>query len=146
MVDRHLVLRKISELEQYLIQIREFSDISILEYSNNWKIQRIVERTLQMMIETCLDIAAHIISDERYRTPANYADMFRVLHENHIVSKSLLISLEKMAKFRNYIVHHYDKVDPHIAVSILNRNLEDFEKFRISIIAYLKESGANREM
>ena len=139
MVDKHLVLRKISELEQYLIQIREFSDISISEYSTDWKVQRISERTLQIMIETCLDIAAHIISDEKYRTPENYADMFRVLHEHHILGKSLLVSLEKMAKFRNYVVHHYDKIDPHIVVDILHRNLGDFEKFRTSIISYLKK-------
>jgi len=37
MVDKHLVLRKISELEQYLIQIREFSDISISKYSREWE-------------------------------------------------------------------------------------------------------------
>ncbi len=139
MVDKHLVLRKIAELEQYLIQIREFSDISISEYSNDWKIQRIAERTLQIMIETCLDIAAHIISDEKYRTPENYADMFRILGENKILSRSLLISLEKMAKFRNYVVHHYDKIDPDIVVSILHKNLEDFEKFNVSITRYLKD-------
>jgi len=139
MVDKHLVLRKISELEQYLIQIREFSDISISEYSNDWKVQRIIERTLQIMIETCLDIASHIISDEKYRTPENYADMFRILCENHILEKSLQFSLEKMAKFRNYVVHHYDKIEPDIVVGILHKNLKDFEKFESSIIRYLKE-------
>jgi len=52
MVDKTLILRKLSELEQYLLQINEFSDITIAEYSSNWKTQRIVDRTLQMMIET----------------------------------------------------------------------------------------------
>ena len=75
MVDKTLILRRISELDQYLIQIREFSDISVSEYSDDWRAQRIVERTLQIMIETCLDISGHIISDEGFRTPENYADM-----------------------------------------------------------------------
>ncbi|QTA79214.1 DUF86 [Desulfonema limicola] len=139
MVDRNFVLRKISELEQYQTQIKEFSDISISQYSNDWKAQRIVERTLQVMIETCLDIAAHIISDEKYRTPENYADIFRVLYENKILGKSLLLSLGKMAKFRNYVVHHYDKIDPDIVVGILHKNMGDFEKFKNLIIRYLKK-------
>lgn len=139
MVDKTLILRKISELDQYLIQIREFSDISISEYSNDWKTQRIVERTLQIMIETCLDISGHIISDEGFRTPENYADMFRILQENSILKKTLVTSMEKMAKFRNYVVHHYDKLDPDIVVSMLNKNLEDFVEFKKSIIRYLKK-------
>lgn len=139
MVDYHLILRKISEFEQYLSQIREYSDISLSEYANDWKTQRIVERTLQMMIETCLDIASHIISDEKYRTPENYADMFKILFENKILNKTLLTALEKMAKFRNHVVHHYDKIDQDIVVSILHKNLNDFEKFSSSIICYLKD-------
>ncbi len=63
----------------------------------------------------------------------------RVLHENHILNKSLQISLEKMAKFRSYMVHHYDKIEPDIVVGILHKNLKDFEKFETSVIRYLKE-------
>jgi len=51
MVDKSLILRKLAELEEYLEQIKEYSDITVDEYSDDWKIQRIVERTLQMMIE-----------------------------------------------------------------------------------------------
>ena len=54
MVDKSLILRKLSTLDEYLKQINEFADISLKDYAADWKIQRIVERTLQMMIETCL--------------------------------------------------------------------------------------------
>lgn len=64
MVDEVLLLRKISEVEGYLGQVSEYKDIHLDDYQNDWKIQRIVERTLQMMIETCVDIAGHIISDK----------------------------------------------------------------------------------
>lgn len=69
MVDKALILRKFAELEEYLEQIKEYSDITLEEYSEDWKIQRIIERTLQMMIEICVDVASHIISDMGYRVP-----------------------------------------------------------------------------
>jgi uncharacterized protein YutE (UPF0331/DUF86 family) len=138
MVDKILVLRKLSELDQYLLQINEYSDITISEYSGDWKTQRVVDRTLQMMIETCLDISGHIISDEEYRVPENYADMFKVLQENSIINETLLDALIKMAKFRNIVVHHYDKIDAAIVISILSRNLEDFNHFKNAIVSYLK--------
>lgn len=144
MVDKILVLRKLSELDQYLLQINEYSNITISEYSGDWKTQRVVDRTLQMMIETCLDISGHIISDEEYRVPENYADMFKVLQENGIINESLLGALIKMAKFRNIVVHHYDKIDADIVVSILSRNLEDFNHFKNAIVSYLKSKKDER--
>lgn len=144
MVDKTLVLRKLSMLEQYLLEIDEFSGISISDYSGNWKTQRIIERTLQMMIEICLDIASHIISDKKLRVPDSYADMFVVLHENDLVEKPLLDALIKMAKFRNIIVHHYDKVDPAIVIGILHNNLKDFSQYIDAVVYYLKSQGTGK--
>jgi len=62
MVDKTLVLRKLAEIDQYLLQVKEYAGISLEQYESSWKTQRIIERTLQMMIETCVDIAGHIIS------------------------------------------------------------------------------------
>jgi uncharacterized protein YutE (UPF0331/DUF86 family) len=138
MVDKALVLRKLSELEEYLNQIREYSNITVSDYSKDWKTQRIVERTLQMLIETCVDIAGHIISDQGFRIPKSYADAFRVLHEENILDTKLFDTMEKIAKFRNIVVHHYDKVDPEIVVTILRKHLDDFLSYKDAIINVVK--------
>ena len=90
------------------------------------------------MVEICVDIAGHIISDKGYRVPATYADTFRVLHENGLLNKELFETMEKMAKFRNIIVHHYDKVDTKIIMGILKKNLKDFSAYKDAIINVLK--------
>jgi uncharacterized protein YutE (UPF0331/DUF86 family) len=140
-VDKALLLRKLSELEEYLNQVGGYSDVTVSDYSKNWKTQRIVERTLQMMIETCVDIAGHIISDQGYRVPKSYADTFRVLHEENILDKNLFDTLEKIAKFRNVVVHHYDKIDPEIVVTILRKHLDDFLSYKDAIINMLKTTN-----
>jgi uncharacterized protein YutE (UPF0331/DUF86 family) len=78
-VDKTLVLRKLAELQEYPEQIKEYGNVSAEQYAKEWRTQRIVERTLQIMIESCADIAGHIISDRGYRVPTSYADTFRVL-------------------------------------------------------------------
>jgi uncharacterized protein YutE (UPF0331/DUF86 family) len=138
MVDKTLILRKLSILDEYLKQIGEYASITPKAYTDDWKVQRIVERTLQMMIETCLDISGHIISDENLRVPETYVDVFRILVENGILSRSHLDSFEKMARFRNIVVHDYERIDPEIVVGILRNNLPDFEEFKASVITYLK--------
>ena len=138
MVDKAVVLRKLSEIGTYYGQIKEFADINIDNYKNDWKTQRIVERTLQIMIETCTDIASHIISDRGMRPPTTYADTFRVLLENNIISSEMFGTMEKMAKFRNVVVHQYEKVDAEIVIVILKRHLKDFNKFKDVILTYMQ--------
>jgi uncharacterized protein YutE (UPF0331/DUF86 family) len=137
LVDKLLIGRKLAEIESYLDQVREFSKISVALYKSDWKTQRIIERTLQILIEVCIDIANHIISDKRMRLPTGYADTFQVLMENKVIGGHLLRSMGKMARFRNVVVHQYEKIDPAIVISILRKNLVDFEKYRKAITQYL---------
>lgn len=137
MVDKLLIGRKIAEIEVYLSQIKEYSEISVKNYEEDWKTQRIVERTLQILIEICLDIANHLISDKNMRLPTGYADAFKVLMENNVISKELSNTMEKMAKFRNIIVHQYEGIDSAIMVSILRKNLGDFEKYKKAVLKTL---------
>jgi uncharacterized protein YutE (UPF0331/DUF86 family) len=139
MVDKPLILRKLAELDQYLRQVNEYARISTEEYQSSWKTQRIIERTFQMMIETCVDIAGHIISDRAFRTPTSYSDAFKVLHENGVLPGALFAKMEKMAKFRNIVVHHYDTIDAEIVVGILRRDLNDFSGFQAAVVALLEE-------
>jgi len=139
MVDEKLILRKLTELELYTSQIELFRSISTEDYRNDWKSQRIIERTLQMMIETCVDIAGHVISDSKFRIPESYADSFRVLSENNIITSELCQTMEQITKFRNIIVHHYDRVDAEIIVGILRNRLEDFMKYKDGIVQWLKK-------
>jgi uncharacterized protein YutE (UPF0331/DUF86 family) len=140
LVDKDVILRKVAELETYQDQLKEFSGITVEAYRADWKSQRIVERTLQMMIETCADIAGHIASDRNMRSPTSYADTFTVLSENGIIDADLSTIMGKMAKFRNVVVHQYEQVDAEIVVLILKRHLADFDHFRDAVVLYLKRT------
>ena len=137
MVDKALMGRKIAQMEMYLGQVKEYSKVSLPSYKSEWKTQRIVERTLQILVELCIDMANHIISDEKMRLPEAYADTFKGLMENGVIDKGLWSRMEKMAKFRNVVVHQYEKIDPAIVVSILRKNLNDFEKYKRAITKFL---------
>jgi uncharacterized protein YutE (UPF0331/DUF86 family) len=141
LVDKLLLGRKLSELDLYLTQVREFATISVAAYQDDWRVQRIVERTLQMLIEVAIDIANHLIADEGMRMPTGYSDTFRVLRENNVVGHELAAKMEKMAKLRNIVVHQYEAVDSSLVVGILRNNLGDFESFREAIKVQLKAQG-----
>jgi uncharacterized protein YutE (UPF0331/DUF86 family) len=54
-VDRDLLRRKLAELSEYVTQVSEYRDLTAERYRADWKTQRIVERTLQMAIEACVE-------------------------------------------------------------------------------------------
>ncbi len=137
MVDRTLVLRKLAEFDEYHRQIAEYAGIDEDAYLNDWKTQRIVDRTLQIMIETCLDVGGHIIADEKLRLAENYADTFKVLKEASIIPGILSERLVEMARFRNLIVHHYGKIDPTIITKILHEHLDDLTQFKSAILTHI---------
>ncbi len=134
MVDKAIIQRKLASLLEYRNQLEEYSSILVDVYRADWKTQRIVERTLQMMIELCADIAGHIISDNCWRTPETYAETFRVLGEQALLTPELTSVMEKMAKFRNVVVHQYEAVDAEIVVLVLRKHLNDFNRYSEAII------------
>jgi len=134
LVDRALVLRKLAELEMYLQQVREYEHISVDEYRSDWKTQRIIDRTLQLMIEICLDISNHIIADKKLPVPTSYANTFEILQQAGLIGQQLMEITANMAKFRNILVHQYTDVDATMVVAILHSHLNDFILFRDEIV------------
>ena len=137
--DRALMLRKLADLERHREELREYEELSTAEYRRDWKVQRIVERTLQIMVEICSDVASHIVAEERLRPGRSTADTFRSLGEAGIVPADLELRLVQMAGFRNVVVHGYDDVDAEVVMGILRRHLDDFLDFTSAIRAFLGE-------
>jgi uncharacterized protein YutE (UPF0331/DUF86 family) len=73
--------------------------------------ERFVEHTLQLAIQAALDVGSHVVSDERLGEPETGRDVFRLLAKAGVVDAALAERLERMAGFRNVVVHLYQEVD-----------------------------------
>ena len=134
MVDRDLMLRKMAHLDTYLIQLGAYAGLTEGDYRSDWKTQRIVDRTLHLVIETCMDIADHVVADQRLRVPDTGAATFEILGEAGVLPQELAAALAKMVGFRDILVHDYAKLDPAIVVRALTTNLEDVRRFRAVVL------------
>ena len=90
-------------------------------------------------IESAIDICNHIISQNGYRAPEDYADTFQVLAENGALDEVFTKTLKEMAKFRNRLTHLYWEVNDEQVFDILQRRLDDFKVFldRIAVFLHL---------
>ncbi|MDO9533797.1 MAG: DUF86 domain-containing protein [Bacillota bacterium] len=134
MVEQDVIKRILVHLEEYLQDLDQIKlKHKLVEYKDNKVIRRYTERTLQIAIEACLDLANHIISYEGFREPVDYKDSFQVLLENEIISANLADRLKRMAQFRNVVVHDYIKINPEIVYAIVHKNIPDIVAFAQNI-------------
>ena len=123
MIDKAVIVRRLTALDEYYSDLIEARDISFEKFSSNKVSRRYIERTLHMAIEACLDVANHI----------NNQDTFAVLQENGVLDDELADQLKEMAKFRNVLVHDYLRVRADIVYGILQDRLEDLRQFGSAI-------------
>jgi uncharacterized protein YutE (UPF0331/DUF86 family) len=133
-VDRDLILRKLAEVETYLSQLEAYRNLDLAAYRGDWKTQRIVERTLHLTIEACVDVADHIVADRRLRVPETGGETLEILAEADMLPPDLGVSLARMVGFRNILVHDYARLDPMIVLRVLSMDLQDVERFRTAIL------------
>lgn len=134
MVRPDIVENRIKQLQEYLEKIKKLARLDKKAFLSDFRNTESAKYLLQVSIECCLDIANHVIASEKWRSPKDYADSFRVLHENKMVPDSLVAHLIEMAKFRNRLVHVYWEIDDEMIFDIIQNYLKDFDSYIQAIL------------
>ena len=129
MIDKKVIEERLIILEKALEELVNLRDNSLDDIYHSLEKQWAVEHGLQLAIQTLLDIGSHILVEEGERNINNYTDIIRQLGETGIIPKEFSKSIEGMAGLRNILVHEYVSVDLDVVADILQRRLDDFEKF-----------------
>ncbi len=128
-------------LKDYMHNLRVLGQYPQKEFLEDFTKINSAKYLLQIAIECCLAIGTHIISTEKYRSPEDYGDTFKVLCEKNIIPDDFIFSLQKMARFRNRLVHIYWDVDDANIYEIIQTCLSDFEKYLHYITVFLNKSN-----
>ncbi len=131
MTDPELVAKKLAFIETCVQELRNLARPERI--TDDLREARFVERTLQIAIQAALDVGSHIVSDERLGEPETNRDVFRLLGRAAIVEPDLAERLERMAGFRNVVVHAYQDVDLDIVRDIVQNRLVDLLDFAAAV-------------
>ena len=80
-----------------------------------------------------MDVASHIVSDEKLGEPATNSQLFELLGQAGWLQPALSDRLRRMAGFRNVLVHGYTVVDPAIVRNVVENQLGDLLDFVAAI-------------
>ena len=129
MVDAATLTSMLSNLRQYVAVLERLAAVPREAFLTQPDRIGNAKYHFVIAIESCIDIANHIIASENFRFPKDNADSFAVLIGEGILPEALRQSLRDMARFRNRLVHIYWKVDDARVHEYLETALEDFHAF-----------------
>ena len=138
MTDPDLIAKKLSVIETSVHQLRTLARAEALK--TDVREERFVEHTLQIAIQAALDVASHVVSDERLGEPETNRDLFTLLARGGYLPAELAERLEDMAGFRNVLVHGYQLVDLDIVRRVLEKDLDDLPQFVAAVRGKLGRS------
>lgn len=135
MVDRGLLLKKAGAVARHLGRVILKRDVDFAAFSADLDRQESILFNLQMAIQNCIDIAAHIVSDEGLGIPGSTNEIFYLLEESGYLSTELTEAMVKAAGFRNLLVHEYARLELKYVHEIAHRHVTDLQRFITSVLA-----------
>ncbi len=129
MVDKELVSRKLSRLRVYVDELRMAQDINWEKYRSDVRSRAFVERYIHLAIEEVIDVANHFVAFHHWREPTSFRDLFAVMREHDVIPENHLPTFQRMASFRNMLVHRYESNDDEVVFGIFKKRLGDFDLF-----------------
>jgi uncharacterized protein YutE (UPF0331/DUF86 family) len=142
MVDSTVVASKLRELADRIARIRSHCPPSPEELAADRDALDLVSFNLMLAVQTCLDIASHLIADESWEPVASLAESFRRLAERGVLSESTAAALGKAAGLRNLVAHGYAVVEPGRIHAAARDGVADLERFAREVGAWLTGRAA----
>jgi len=133
-MENGVIKNKLARIEEYLTKLQKITPSAFEEFKNDWRTQMIAERGLQILIEIIIDVANRLIAIKNWGPTTSSADSIRLLALKKVISSEE--PYLKMTRFRNFIIHDYDKIDREIVYSILTKNMDDIKRFRDEVLEY----------
>jgi len=131
MTDIELIEKKLAFIETCVSELRALCDPENIE--RDVREERFAAHTLQIAIQAALDVASHIVSDQRLGEPESNRELFQKLADAGWVAPQLIAPLRDMAGFRNVVVHGYQRVNPAAVREVVQNHLDDLLNFGAAI-------------
>ena len=129
MVDKSILWSKVSALQKHIDRVRAKRDVSLHVFKQDLDRQESVLFNLQMAIQNCVDMAAHIVSEESLGVPGSTNELFYLLEERGYIQHDLTEKMVQGVGFRNLVVHEYGKVDLETVYRVCHENVMDLQEF-----------------
>ncbi len=140
-IDREVIDARLRELAHRLERLNDKRPTSIKQLKADEDLQDILARNLELAIQSCIDIAAHICAVHQV-VPASAGEAFEGVKKLGAINSSLTSSMKRASGFRNILAHEYAEIDWTLVMRVMRTDLKDLKSFGRAIVAHLDSIGS----
>ena len=108
------ILQKIARIREYLGLIESMKEKCEERFLEDPIYRGALLHYLYLMTDTCISLAEMVIKQKQLRLPQSYQEAFDILGENGILEPAFAYEFAKIAGFRNFLAHDYEKIDAKV--------------------------------
>lgn len=123
------IYHKIGRIREYLTLIESHKDDCIRRFLNDAIFRGAMLYYLYLMADSCISLGEIVIKHKNLRIPQSYTDVFDILGENKVIEPEFAYQFAKIAGFRNFLAHDYEKVDAKVICEGIITRLDEVRKF-----------------
>lgn len=127
MVDPEGISRRLQRLDDLVEELERIRVDGRDAYQADLKTRLAADHAIQVSVQVCLDVGAHLVAELGLHAPDDYRGVFDSLRSAGL-EPGLADRLEDAAGMRNVLVHGYLEVDEKIVWEALER-LDDLRQF-----------------
>lgn len=136
-VDRDLIVAKLAELAGRIERARSRCPVSVDDLRADRDALDLVSFNLMLAVQSCSDIAGHLIADEGWPAPTNLAAGFNRLRDEGVISSKTASSLCRAIGLRNVVAHGYAGINPTMVHAAATQGVLDLEAFAQEIAQWI---------
>jgi uncharacterized protein YutE (UPF0331/DUF86 family) len=110
-MEKRVVSQKLDNIRNCVRRIEDKIPADPATLTSDYDTQDIISINLERVVQSCVDLAAHIGSDFDDMSVLSAASVFLELAKRKVISTDLAESLARAAGFRNLLVHRYASID-----------------------------------
>lgn len=145
MVGSNVLTAKLTELADLIDRIRLHQPRHQADLDDDRDRLDIVAFNLMLSVQTCADIASHILADEGWPAARSLAEAFQRLRQEGVLTASTANALCRAVGLRNVVAHGYARVDTAMVLRAANEGLFDLSAFAREISAWLTTRAQGEE-
>ncbi len=133
---QHKIEHKIKKLEYYLTLLESYKDDCKSRFLEDPMFEGALLHYLYLVSDGCIAIAEMILKQKNLARSQSYYETIDSLGECNILPREFAYDFAKIASFRNFLAHDYEKVDYVVICEEALEKIDDVKKY----LKYIKSA------
>lgn len=133
-----MLFKRLSGVREHLARLSTRQGLTLEQFIEDPDSQDVVLHNLQLAIQGCIDVGAHVIADEGWGVPGSYGEVFQILRKRGVLPPELTERMIRAAGLLNILVHDYLDVDLPTTFAVWTQGVGDLEAFLARIVEHLR--------